>query len=80
MKGIFVNNNACMGCSVCTKLYSELFEMDGKKASVKEYSDIDTKHLLETIAACPVKAIAKNLLSALLECFEYCDCGGKCNE
>ncbi len=60
-KGICVNNDACMGCSLCTKNYPELFEMRNKKACVKIYDfEPDGDKLQETIDGCPVKAITNN--------------------
>lgn len=57
-KGIHVNSEACMGCSVCTKNYPELFEMRNKKAIVKEYNfEPDREKLKKTVEGCPVKAI-----------------------
>jgi ferredoxin len=49
-----------MGCSLCTKSYPTLFEMQGRKAVVKaqEQATIDIELLQRTIEACPVKAIA----------------------
>jgi ferredoxin len=58
--GVIVNRNACMGCTVCTKNYPEVFEMKGKKASVKDYLNLDMELLKNTIEACPVKAIDYN--------------------
>lgn len=55
--GVSLNRDACMGCTICNKKYPELFEMDGKKANVKEYIDFDYKRLKEVMDACPVKAI-----------------------
>lgn len=56
--GITVNKNACMGCTLCTKNYPELFSMQGKKACVKPIdSSIDKQRLQQTILSCPVKAI-----------------------
>ena len=59
-KGVYINHNACMGCTICTKKYSELFEMNGKKAVVKVYENIEDKKLEEVVASCPVGAI-KNI-------------------
>nr|WP_072904554.1 permease [Hathewaya proteolytica] len=58
LEGLLVNENACMGCSLCVKNYPELFEIRNKKAQVKEYHFIldDTK-LNKAINNCPVKAI-----------------------
>lgn len=58
-KGLTVNHNACMGCSMCTKNYPELLEMQNKKACVKEYNfEPDMDKLKDTIEKCPVNAIA----------------------
>ena len=57
-KGLTVNHSACMGCSMCTKNYPELFEMRNKKACVKEYnSEPNMEKLKDTIEKCPVNAI-----------------------
>lgn len=58
--GVYINKDACMGCTVCTKKYPAVFSMDGKKASVKEYADLDMKLLKNAINSCPVKAIDYN--------------------
>lgn len=55
--GIFLNREACMGCTICTRKYPTLFEMEGKKAAVKQYADLDFKLLNSAIDSCPVKAI-----------------------
>ncbi len=56
--GISINRNSCMGCSVCTKNYPELFEMKNKKAIVKEHDfEPDREKLKKSIESCPVKAI-----------------------
>jgi uncharacterized membrane protein YraQ (UPF0718 family) len=56
-KGVFINQDACMGCTVCTRKYPELFEMDNKKAILKQYSELNLELLQEAIIACPVRAI-----------------------
>lgn len=58
--GVSINKDVCMGCSVCTKKYPELFEMNGKKANVKEYTNLDIGLLKNMINTCPVKAIEYN--------------------
>ncbi len=60
--GITVNQNACMGCTLCAKNYPELFEMRNNKAYVKDYSnlEIDEEKLQKVIELCPVKAIEYN--------------------
>ncbi|RPF48242.1 ferredoxin [Hydrogenoanaerobacterium saccharovorans] len=58
--GVTINRDACMGCTICTKKYPQLFQMDSKKATVKEYSDLDMELLDSAIKSCPVKAIEYN--------------------
>jgi len=56
--GLAVNKAACMGCTLCTKNYPEIFEMRNRKACVKPYECVlDMEKLADTIASCPVKAI-----------------------
>ena len=55
--GVTINTDACMGCTICTKKYPELFEMESKKATIKEYSDLDSGKLNDAIRSCPVFAI-----------------------
>ncbi|WP_320128020.1 permease [uncultured Sphaerochaeta sp.] len=57
-KGLSVNTGACMGCTLCTKNYPDLFGMYNKKVFIKSHDGkIDRKQLLHTITSCPVKAI-----------------------
>lgn len=56
--GLTLNRESCMGCTLCTKNYSEIFGMQGKKAYIKFFDDeIDKERLSQTILACPVRAI-----------------------
>ena len=57
--GLHINKDACMGCTLCAKNYSDVFEMQGKKAAVKEYDKqaLDYEKLQSAIKACPVHAI-----------------------
>ena len=57
--GLHINRHACMGCTLCAKNYSDVFEMQGKKAVVKEYEKkhLDIEKLQSVIKACPVHAI-----------------------
>ncbi len=57
--GLHINRDACMGCSLCAKNYPVLFEMQGKKAAVKEYDkkSLNFEELQSAIEACPVHAI-----------------------
>ena len=59
--GLTLNRESCMGCTLCTKNYTEIFEMQGKKANIKSFNDkIDLERLAQTISECPVKAINYN--------------------
>lgn len=58
--GLYINKDACMGCTICSKKYPAVFLMDGKKASIKEDADLDMKLLKNVIESCPVKAIKYN--------------------
>lgn len=57
--GLHINRDACMGCTLCAQDYPVLFEMQGKKAVVKEYEpeSLEMEKLKSTIEACPVQAI-----------------------
>lgn len=56
--GLTLNRESCMGCTLCSRGYPEIFGMQGKKAYIKSYdADIDRERLGQTISACPVKAI-----------------------
>lgn len=56
--GLTLNRESCMGCTLCTKNYSEIFGMQGKKAYIKSFdAEIDKERLSQTILACPVRAI-----------------------
>ena len=57
--GPYINGSACMGCSLCTKNYPELFEIQNKKASLKAiHEPIDDEKLMRAIDSCPVRAIS----------------------
>ncbi|MEA4921415.1 MAG: permease [Clostridiaceae bacterium] len=54
-----INKSACMGCSLCTKYYPELFMIQNKKASIKAINGvIDQEKLMTAVNSCPVKAIS----------------------
>jgi uncharacterized membrane protein YraQ (UPF0718 family) len=57
--GVYINRDACRGCTICSKNYPELFEMERKKAIVKTHKgdSLDLDKLQEAIKACPVTAI-----------------------
>ena len=54
-----LNIRACIGCGICSKKYPELFEVDNKKAKLKNLNQINEKKLQEAIKNCPVNAINK---------------------
>lgn len=57
--GPSINRSVCMGCSLCTINYPELFKIQNKKASLKEISEeIDQEKLIKAVNSCPVKAIS----------------------
>ncbi|MDO5041200.1 MAG: permease [Peptoniphilus sp.] len=56
--GLKLDRDACMGCSLCARNYPEVFEMNGNKAQVKNYEELDKAKLKEIIDACPVNAIS----------------------
>ncbi|MEA4849774.1 MAG: permease [Clostridiaceae bacterium] len=58
--GLHINRDACMGCTLCTKNYPKLFEMENKKALAKSYEVLDMNKLENVIESCPVKAISYN--------------------
>lgn len=55
--GIYVSREYCMGCSLCCRMYPELFKMDNKKARLNEITNIDYEKLQGVCNRCPVKAI-----------------------
>ena len=59
-EGVIINQDACMGCRLCTKKYPELFQMSSRKAYVNEYDELDLEKLNDAIMSCPVKAIEFN--------------------
>lgn len=58
-KGVSINESACMGCSMCSRGYPELFEFEKKKAHVKvmDISKVDKQKLKKAINECPTHAI-----------------------
>jgi len=59
--GLQLNKDICMGCTICTKKYPELFYIKGKKAHInKTLQYIQIAILEATIISCPVKAIEYN--------------------
>lgn len=58
--GLHINRGACMGCSLCSKNYPEVFGMENKKAIVKSYEgfNLNPDKLDNAIKSCPVKAIS----------------------
>lgn len=58
--GLSLNRDVCMGCGLCTKQCPELFEMEKKKANIKQNVELNTEKLEQVIRMCPVKAISYN--------------------
>ncbi len=60
--GLQINRDACMGCTICVKIYPEVFEMENKKAITKycEELELDLNKLDHAMKLCPVKAISYN--------------------
>lgn len=58
MVGLNINQDVCMGCSLCVSEYKEVFEMKNKKAYIKGNNlELDKEKLNSAIKRCPVKAI-----------------------
>lgn len=56
--GLNINQEVCMGCTMCVQEYEELFEINNKKAYIKEHSfEPDKERLKKAIERCPVNAI-----------------------
>lgn len=57
--GLHVNQDACMGCSICANNAPALFEMQNKKAVVKNAhpQEADMASLQAVLQTCPVHAI-----------------------
>lgn len=51
-----INSNYCIGCGICTKICPDVFEMQEKKAIVKN-TDLMDDSVLQAIEHCPAKAI-----------------------
>lgn len=60
ISGVSINHKSCMGCTICTKTYPQMFQMDNKKAVIRQDIDIDMALLKSAIKACPVMAIEFN--------------------
>lgn len=54
-----INIRACIGCGICKMKYPDLFEVNNKKAYIKDLDDIDSDKLNLAIKNCPVNAINK---------------------
>lgn len=56
--GLYINGDACIGCSLCVKEYAEVFGMKNKKAYIKEYDfEPDRTKLRDAVNSCPMNAI-----------------------
>ena len=56
--GLSIDQDACMGCTLCVQEYQELFDMNNRKAYIKEHSfEPDKQKVKKVIDGCPVDAI-----------------------
>ncbi|SET14978.1 4Fe-4S single cluster domain of Ferredoxin I [Natronincola peptidivorans] len=58
--GLSINEDYCVGCSICVKMLPGAFEMNQKKAQVKAI-DLDSSNIpaiMKIIEKCPTKAIS----------------------
>jgi uncharacterized membrane protein YraQ (UPF0718 family) len=56
--GLNINQDTCMGCSLCVQEYKEIFGINNKKAFIKEHNfEPDEEKLKKAIEHCPVNAI-----------------------
>jgi len=58
-KGAYVDPVTCIGCTLCTQICPNVYEMqdDGKSKAVNPSNDTEEK-IQESIEACPVDAIS----------------------
>lgn len=59
-KGLFANEESCIGCGLCARIYPEAFHLKKKKAVVIKLEQPDLTKLKSSIDACPVQAISYN--------------------
>ncbi|HNW47012.1 MAG TPA: ferredoxin [Thermotogota bacterium] len=58
MSVVKVDQDACIGCGVCSSLCGEVFDLaDDGKAFVKEDADTDLPCVEDAVNSCPVSAI-----------------------
>jgi uncharacterized membrane protein YraQ (UPF0718 family) len=56
--GLSINQDSCIGCTLCAHEYKELFEINNKKAYVKEHNyEPNKEKMKKVIDRCPVNAI-----------------------
>ncbi|SDK98653.1 permease [Natronincola ferrireducens] len=61
-EGLSINENYCVGCSICVKMLPEVFEINQKKAVVNpiHLDPSNMSAIIKTIEKCPTKAITLN--------------------
>lgn len=58
VSGLTINRDSCIGCSLCSKKYPEVFEMKDHKAYIKAKSEeLDMQRVADVIDTCPVDSI-----------------------
>lgn len=56
--GLNINQDTCIGCSLCVQEYKEIFGINNRKAYIKEGNfELDEDKLKKAINRCPVNAI-----------------------
>lgn len=58
-KGVYVDPNICIGCTLCTQICPGVYEIqdDGKSKAVNPTADTE-ENLQKSIDVCPVTAIS----------------------
>lgn len=58
-KGVYVDPDICIGCTLCTQICPNVYEIqdDGKSKAINPTADTE-ENLQKSIDACPVTAIS----------------------
>ena len=57
-KTVYVDQGVCIGCTLCTQIAPEVFEMsDDGKSHVKNANGDSEEKIQQSIDSCPVKCI-----------------------
>lgn len=61
IKGLTIDQDACIGCTLCSKTYPEVFIMKNNKATITTLSfEFDQDKISKSISECPANAISNN--------------------